>query len=232
MWKEVRIYSRADAFLDLVQQAMDAPPEVNVAGWDVALGPGQLCTSMRLLSIRWQWSTTKIRSFLTYLESERLIERVPADFNTPRADNPPTIITIRKFNRFRPAVLPEQAPEKPEEKTPPVNGKEKPKPDPTEKKWSRMSMTEKKTTRIKENTPLMIRIGKWFGQRPTTLWTIAEAEVLGRVNPPEEELDLMEDYYLALIPKDDDFRRREIITMLNNWSGERQKATAWKADNS
>ncbi len=234
MWAEMRAFSRAEAFLDLIHQAMASPPEAQVSGFTVKLGPGQLCTSLRQLSIRWRWSTTTIRTFLTWLESKNFVERIPSELmdpqNTPRADNPPTTITIRNFNRFRVPLPPVDPPPNGKEKTPPT----KPEKTPEQieaARWSRMSQTVKNSTRIKENSPLMVRIGAWFGQKPITLWTIAEAEVLARANPPEDEIDLMEEFYLAVIAKDDDFRRKAVITMLNNWRGETQKAIGWKAEN-
>lgn len=235
MWGEQRPFSRAEAFLDLVHQAAHAPPSTEVTGRIFDLEPGEVCTSLRLLSMRWRWSTTKIRSFLSGLESEHLIERMAPEENTGRADNPPTIIKIRKFNRFRVPPTPPEVPAPAVKNTPPEKAsppkKEKTPEELEAARWARMSQTVKNSTRIKENSPLMVRIGAWFGQKPTTLWTIAEAETLARLNPPEDEIELMEEFYLAVIDKDDDIRRRAVITMLNNWRGETQKAIGWKADN-
>ena len=84
-----------------------------------------------------------------------------------------------------------------------------------------------KSRRVSENTPLMIRIGSWFGRKPDTLWGIPEAQALKRINPQPAELDTLEKYYTAKIPEKQDFRRRRVETLLNNWPGEIDKATAF-----
>lgn len=82
----------------------------------------------------------------------------------------------------------------------------------------------KKTGRVEANTETMIRIGGWFGRRPETLWGIEEAKKLALVNPSAEELDLMEPYYKSK----DQYLRRDIPTLLNNWTGELDRARRYK----
>ena len=89
----------------------------------------------------------------------------------------------------------------------------------------------KKLGRVKENSELMVRIGDWFGRKPTTLWSMLEADALKSVNPTEDELLVMRGFYEADIPKKEDIRRRDIITMLNNWTGEYDKAVEFKRIN-
>lgn len=70
---------------------------------------------------------------------------------------------------------------------------------------------------------LMERINLWFGRRSTTQWTEKENRALRKVlklNTPPEDIDLLEKRYLAKAP----FIRREIVTLLNNWNGEIDKA--------
>ena len=76
----------------------------------------------------------------------------------------------------------------------------------------------KKGARVRENTPLMTRIGSWFGRMPKTLWSVEEATALAAVSPTDDELDLLEDYYRSTSPEIFPFRRRAIITLLNNWT--------------
>jgi hypothetical protein len=73
-------------------------------------------------------------------------------------------------------------------------------------------------SRVKENTPQMIRIGALFGRQPETLWTIAEAESLAIANPTDKEISGMEFYYNATIPEEKDHRRTALQTLLNNWN--------------
>lgn len=90
----------------------------------------------------------------------------------------------------------------------------------------RLTPTEKRTTKVAANTPAMIRIGSWFGRQESTLWTVAEAEALQRVNPSEKELAGMEGYYAA-DHGEKDYRRTSVITLLNNWPSELDRAREW-----
>lgn len=70
---------------------------------------------------------------------------------------------------------------------------------------------------------MKVRIGTWFNRRPTTKWSDEENRALRKVlklNTPSEDIDLLEKRYLAKAP----FIRREIVTLLNNWNGEIDKA--------
>jgi hypothetical protein len=42
----------------------------------------------------------------------------------------------------------------------------------------------------------------------------------------EEDLVLIENYYSQLITKEEDFRRRDLFTLLGNWGGEVDRARA------
>ena len=83
---------------------------------------------------------------------------------------------------------------------------------------------KKAQEKVAENTPTMNRIGGWFGRRPTNLWTVAEAASLKTIDPTEPEIAGMEFYYTAEISDDKNIRRRDLQTLLNNWSGELDRA--------
>jgi hypothetical protein len=91
------------------------------------------------------------------------------------------------------------------------------------------STSKKKSQgKVNENTPTMIQIGSWFGRRPETLWTTSEASALKTIEPTDLEINGMEIYYTAEIPKDRiPGRRTDLITLLNNWSGELDRARAF-----
>jgi hypothetical protein len=97
------------------------------------------------------------------------------------------------------------------------------------KGWKQMSKADQKRTSVLANSPTMIRIGRWFNRREGTLWTVAEAVALLQVHPTPEDIDLIGDYYEADIDPDADYRRRDLPTLLNNWSGERDRANVWRA---
>ena len=102
-------------------------------------------------------------------------------------------------------------------------------PTPSRKKrHHNMSETEKRRTRVKENTAAMVRIGSWFSRKPTTRWNLYEAEALAAVEPTDEDLAIMEPFYTAQLAKDNDFRRLNVETLLNNWSTEMDKAHGYK----
>lgn len=84
--------------------------------------------------------------------------------------------------------------------------------------------SEKKRMKVKENTPMMVLIGSWFKRQADTLWTVYEQEALKQVNPIEPEVELMGKYYTSEEIYRDDFRRRDIATLLNNWNTELDRA--------
>lgn len=95
--------------------------------------------------------------------------------------------------------------------------------------WRKLKPAERQRTKVRFNTSLMIQVGQLLGRRETTLWSIEEAVALDQVRPHQDDIADMLPFYSALIPKDQDFRRREIITLLNNWNGELDKARGWAA---
>jgi hypothetical protein len=80
--------------------------------------------------------------------------------------------------------------------------------------------------------PLLLRAKAIFRMRPGTpldrsqarAWRTALAAVDGTTEP---EWQLLEAYYCAVIASRDDYRRRDLATLLNNWSGELTRAAAW-----
>ncbi len=78
-----------------------------------------------------------------------------------------------------------------------------------------------------DNSPLMIRLGKFFNRRATTRWSAAERKALKKLTPIDpEDIELLERYYLEEIPQGDDYRRRDLETLLNNWTKEIDRATS------
>ena len=96
---------------------------------------------------------------------------------------------------------------------------------PRPKSKSKLTALEKKRLRVEANSKLEVRINSWFGRRPTTLWTIADHEAIVQLNPSEAEIRLLEVYYRHdPDDPDKDFRRTSRTTMLNNWTGEVDRA--------
>ena len=84
-----------------------------------------------------------------------------------------------------------------------------------------------KKSRLPTN-PTAIRIGALFRRKPTTAWSDKEIrafKAIGAVS--EDDLAMIERYYAAERSKGDDGRhRRDLLTFLNNYAGEIDRATA------
>ena len=76
-------------------------------------------------------------------------------------------------------------------------------------------------------------VGSWFRRRPDTAWSVKEMKSLREVlaNPVSlKEVELLKRYYTSKhIPSEKDYRRRDILTLLNNWNGEIDRARKWAA---
>jgi hypothetical protein len=82
------------------------------------------------------------------------------------------------------------------------------------------SKTDQKKIRVLRSNEKMAFIGKWFGRKPETLWTVAEAVSLRDINPSREEVELIANYR----DTDNEFHRRDVSTLLNNWNTELDRA--------
>ena len=90
------------------------------------------------------------------------------------------------------------------------------------------SIAIQKRTKVLEQMPIMARIGKWFNRQENTLWNVDEAKALRDVNPSAEELNKLELYYSDR--SGDKPLRKSIDTLLNNWSGEVDRANTYDSD--
>ena len=95
---------------------------------------------------------------------------------------------------------------------------------------SRLTKTEQGRVKVNRNTPEMIRIGKWFGQKESTLWTVAEYIALQQVDPSPEDMEMIGEHYSYEIPENG-YRMTTISTLLNNWSKARAKAVRYFEEN-
>lgn len=86
------------------------------------------------------------------------------------------------------------------------------------------SKTDQKRIKVIYNNPKMVFIGKWFGRCEKTLWSVSEAKALMDLNLTREEVELMGVYRNT----EDAFHRKGVQSLLNNWSGELDKARAIK----
>ena len=82
------------------------------------------------------------------------------------------------------------------------------------------SKTDQKRIRVLRTNPKMEFLGKWFGRKPETLWSVSEAKALRDLSPPKEEIELINKYRSI----ESDIHRTSIQTLLNNWHTELDRA--------
>lgn len=75
IWEENRSFSKAEAFLDLLQLAAFAPTKRVISGALIELDEGEIVASVRYLSARWTWGKDKVAGFMKLLESDGMIRR-------------------------------------------------------------------------------------------------------------------------------------------------------------
>lgn len=68
-------YSRADAWIWLIETACWKPAKFDIKGKIVTLQRGQLCVSREMLAKAWQWSPSAVERYLTRLQTEQMIGR-------------------------------------------------------------------------------------------------------------------------------------------------------------
>jgi hypothetical protein len=72
------------------------------------------------------------------------------------------------------------------------------------------------------------RLNELYRRREATRWSEREVRAMRKIWPvSEEDLSLIEAYYTAAILPDKDIRRRDLLTLLNNWPGEVDRARKW-----
>ena len=89
LWEEKREFSRAEAWIDLLQLARfeaNSTKEI-INGRVIEYERGERPLSLRLLADRWKWSKNRVDKFLDLLVSERMITKRTAQGTTERTDN-------------------------------------------------------------------------------------------------------------------------------------------------
>lgn len=82
-------------------------------------------------------------------------------------------------------------------------------------------------------SPMFLRlkgcVGGWFRRKPDTPWSDKERKKLREIAKvtTEESLSCLERYYTGNHPVNGDYRRKDVMTLLNNWTGELDRARNW-----
>lgn len=72
-------------------------------------------------------------------------------------------------------------------------------------------------------TALQKQINSWYNRRDSTPWSPKEMKALKAIpEPDDEDLALLAEY-----TQHSPYRRRDILTLLNNWTGEIDRARGW-----
>jgi hypothetical protein len=94
-WQENRVFSRAEAWIDLIQLvSFTSDNKKMIDGTIVKWGRGQYPVSYLFLSKRWNWSIHKVRIFINLLKSEKQVTTTTAW--------KATILTLCKYDIYNP----------------------------------------------------------------------------------------------------------------------------------
>lgn len=93
-WCEDRVFSRFEAWLDIVQSARFEDTKQLIGNRFIEVKRGQVLVSLRFLAGRWQWSTKKVNSFIDLLIQDKMIIK-----ETPK-ETGQTVITICNYDKY------------------------------------------------------------------------------------------------------------------------------------
>lgn len=92
LWNEAREFSKAEAWIDLIQLArFEASTEI-INGKVIELQRGEIPASRRFLEFRWNWGSTKVSNFLKMLIHMKMINQ--------RQANGQTVISLVKYGIY------------------------------------------------------------------------------------------------------------------------------------
>ena len=91
-WNEEREYSRAEAWLDMIQIARFETKQEIIQNKIIVIQRGEFPASRRFLEKRWNWGNSKVTTFLKMLNSSQMISQ--------RANQGQTIIKLLKYDCY------------------------------------------------------------------------------------------------------------------------------------
>lgn len=158
-WKESRIYSPAEAWLDLISSARfeEEPERLLVNLKIVNINRGELRASQRYLANRWRWSLSKVNGFIKLLLDERMIER--------RAEHSETIIIIKNYEVYNVSEKRRTEQEPNDDETLPEQTKERKEREEIKESITPLPPKQKK----KEQETVLLRL-PFESERFNTLW--------------------------------------------------------------
>ncbi len=94
LWEEKRVYSKFEAWIDLLQMARYTKEKKKalIKNKLIVWGYGEIPASDSFLCDRWGWSKTKLRNFMGILKNESMIEQ--------NKDQSQTIISVCNYSKY------------------------------------------------------------------------------------------------------------------------------------
>lgn len=110
-WSEPRVFSRAEAWIDMIDMAAYRDRTITRDGHLIHLKRGEVSVSVRFLSRRWQWTVKRVRVFIEALFELERIELV-------RTEQAGAIYRLTNYERYQdgPESTPDATPETDENK--------------------------------------------------------------------------------------------------------------------
>ena len=93
LWNETRVFSRAEAWIDLIQSARFEATQEVIQNKVVEVQRGELPASRRYLEKRWNWGSSKVGGFITNLEELGMLNQ--------RQTKGQTMLSLCKYNDYQ-----------------------------------------------------------------------------------------------------------------------------------
>ena len=203
---EKRVYSAAEAILDLVLMSKKKDCTQLVNGHSVKLQAGELVASLRYLGNRWQWSKDKVARFINARISRHVIRQ-----ETRQGE---TVLSIDLFGYYEKQTYFDETAFETQTETETRQKKDK-----RETKYKMYRCIDNKN--ISSISPLLkvVKILKPSAELPRPKKEMTAWQKMS-VKPTDEQIDLIRWFYSQ--PKSADYnetwrRKQDVPALLNNW---------------
>lgn len=109
IWDSDEPFDRRSAWIDILMSANHSDNKMLFDGSLILIKRGQFITSIRKLSTKWKWSSTKVTAFLDTLEKDQMIKR--------ESDTKKTLISVINYGLYQDNTSEKKTPKKQTEDT-------------------------------------------------------------------------------------------------------------------
>ena len=109
IWDSDEPFDRRSAWIDILISANHSDNKMLFDGSLILIKRGQFITSIRKLSTKWKWSSTKVTAFLDTLEKDQMIKR--------ESDTKKTLISVINYGLYQDNISEKKTPKKQSEDT-------------------------------------------------------------------------------------------------------------------